>query len=72
MTKTSLIVTGAVITLGIYDLYAVAVGGVGTSISQFMQGAGFQSPFIIFVIGYICGHMFGFMKRKCSNCGSEF
>jgi hypothetical protein len=64
-------VTGCVIALGIYDLYAVASGGVASSISQFMKTSGADAPFVIFTIGYICGHIFGFMRQKCKNCGGE-
>jgi len=62
MTRTALVVTICVITLGIYDLYAVSTGGVASSISRYMQNAGFDAPFIVFTFGFICGHLFGYMK----------
>ena len=71
MTKTSLIVTGTIIALGIYDLAAVAFGGVDSSISRFMQHVGGECPFVIFTVGYICGHLFGMLKQKCKSCGGE-
>ena len=64
MTKTAAIVTSSVIALGIYDLYAVASGGVETSISRFMQEAGLTAPWIVFTVGFICGHIFGYMPPK--------
>lgn len=64
MTRTALVVTGGVIALGIYDLYAVATGGVVSSVSRFMQEAGFDAPVIVFVVGFICGHIFGYMPPK--------
>ena len=64
MTRTAMIVTGCVIALGIYDLYAVASGGVETSISRFMQNAGLNAPWIVFTVGFICGHIFGYMPPK--------
>lgn len=36
MTRTAILVTGAVITLGIYDLVIVATNGVDQSISRFL------------------------------------
>lgn len=69
MSITAKITTGCIIALGIYDLYAVASGGVSSSISQFMKTSGADAPFVIFTIGYICGHIFGFMRQKCKNCG---
>lgn len=68
MKRTSIIVTAVIIALGIYDLAVVATSGEESSISRFMQSAGFSSPFIVFVIGYICGHFWGFMPPVCSVC----
>ena len=62
MTRTALVVTTCVIILGIYDLYAVSTGGVASSISRYMQNAGFDAPAIVFTFGFICGHLFGYMK----------
>jgi len=67
MSKTSVVVTGTVIALGIYDLYAYSIGGVELSISRFMQDAGLNSPFIVFTVGFICGHIFGYMPPRKKN-----
>jgi len=64
MTLTALVVTTAVIALGIYDLWAVTCGGVGSSISRFMQRSALRHPFIAFTLGYICGHIFGYMAPE--------
>jgi hypothetical protein len=62
MTRTAILVTGAVITLGIYDLVIVATNGVDQSISRFLQDTAFGSPLITFVFGFVAGHIFGYMK----------
>lgn len=64
MSLTAKIVTTTVIALGIYDLWAVSTGGVASSISRFMQDSGFDAPLIVFVCGFICGHIFGYMPPK--------
>ena len=66
-TRTAMIVTACVIILGIYDLIAVATGGVVSSISRFLQDAGFRAPALVFSIGFICGHIFGYMPPKSSG-----
>jgi hypothetical protein len=62
MTTTALVTTTLIIILGIYDLAAVALGGESVSVSAFLVNAGAQSPMVIFAIGFICGHLFGYMK----------
>jgi hypothetical protein len=65
MTRTSIIVTALVITLGIYDLYVVGVcKNIDCSVSRFMQNTSIDAPFVSFTVGYICGHIFGYMKPK--------
>jgi hypothetical protein len=67
MTLTAKVVTAAVILIGIYDLYAVSTGGVETSVSRYMQDVGLDAPFIVFTIGFICGHIFGYMPPRRKN-----
>lgn len=68
MTRTAIVVTGCVIALGIYDLWAVNFGGgLPSSISRFMQNSALEAPFISFAIGFICGHIFGYMKPECKH-----
>lgn len=64
MTRTAIIVTGCVVFLGIYDLIAVTTGGVVSSVSRFLQWAGFQAPAIVFAMGFIAGHIFGYMPPR--------
>lgn len=67
MKLTPLVVTTLIIILGIYDLWAVAFGGVESSVSRFMQEAGFSRPTVVFVVGYICGHWWGYMPPKAKE-----
>ena len=63
MTTTALVTTSTIITLGIYDLAAVAFGdGTSITVSDFLVNVGFNKPFVVFAIGFICGHLFGYMK----------
>lgn len=62
MSTAGLLVTILVITAGIVDLGFVCFGGVGSSISSFLVGVGFKAPMVVFMTGYICGHLFGSMK----------
>lgn len=64
MTLTAQIITAVVVGLGIYDLVVVLRTGVPTSISRTMQRAGLKSPLVAFVVGYICGHCFGYMQPE--------
>lgn len=68
MSLTAKVVTVCVIALGIYDLWAVSTGGVTSSISKFMQNSGFDAPFIVFTVGYISGHIWGYLKPECPIC----
>lgn len=65
MTET--VLTVGFIILGIYDFIVVCRTGVGTSISRVMQRAGFRSPTVCLVIGYILGHIFGYMPPEIST-----
>lgn len=63
MKTTALVTTGGIITLGIYDLVAIVVGGdTSLTVSQFLVNIGFKTPMVVFAIGFICGHLFGYMK----------
>lgn len=61
-TKTSIIVAASILFLGLYDIYAILFGGEDASISRFMQNAGLRQPYIVLVVGFIAGHIFGYMK----------
>lgn len=70
MTLTALVVTTAIIILGIYDLVAVSFSpaNVKYSISRYLQGLG-KYPFIVFTFGWIGGHVWGAMTPPpCPSC----
>jgi len=73
MKLTGVIVTGAVIALGIYDL-VVVVGDMGIqySVSRFLQNAGLEAPMVTFAIGFVAGHIFGYMPPKCPEDKDKF
>lgn len=69
MKTTSLVVTILVIVGGIYDAIAVCYGvltdqDVNFSISSYMVQIGFDYPMIVFMVAYVCGHLFGYMRLK--------
>jgi hypothetical protein len=65
MSLTALIVTGAIIFLGIYDLVVVTFNlGIGSSISRFMQRTALRHPAVSFSVGFVCGHIFGYMAPE--------
>ena len=67
-----MIVTGAVIALGAWDLYAVNfLGGVDVSISRFLQNSALKAPVIPFAFGFVAGHIFGYMAPKCPKCDQD-
>jgi hypothetical protein len=68
MTLTAKVVTACIIILGIYDLFAVSFGGEITTISWYMQCSGFDAPFVVFTVGFIAGHIFGYLKPDCPVC----
>lgn len=61
MSKTGLVVTIAIIILGIYDLIVVLFSGESSSVSAFLINAGIKSPLLIFTFGFVAGHLFGRM-----------
>ena len=71
METTALVVTGFILALGIYDLIVVARGGVGTSVSRFLQRSAFKSPLVAFTFGFTCGHLFGYLKPECPPCDDK-
>lgn len=64
MSRTGLVITIAVIALGTYDLVVVLFTGTGSSISDWLIKAGFKAPVIVFAFGFVCGHLFGYMKLE--------
>ncbi len=64
MSRTALVTCVLIITLGIYDLVTVAGGSVDLSVSQFLATTGFKSPFFVFALGYVSGHLTGYMSPE--------
>ncbi len=62
MSTTALVTTTLIIILGIYDLVCVTLGNTSISVSAFLIGAGARAPMIVFTMGYIMGHLTGYMK----------
>jgi len=56
--------TPTCIIIGLYDLWMASYYGVDHTISRYLQVASFDTPTVPFTIGYICGHIFGYMKPK--------
>lgn len=71
MSTTGLVVTIAVIALGIYDLIVVLFTGTGSSISDYLIRAGFKAPVIVFAFGFVCGHLFGYMKLETTDTAKK-
>jgi len=71
MEITALVVTAALIGLGLYDLVVVARTGVGTSVSRFLQRTAFKSPLVAFTFGFVGFHLFGYMKPECPPCDDK-
>ena len=60
-----LVLTIAVITLGIVDLcFVLFNGGTPSSISNWMIQVGFKAPMVVFAFGFVAGHLFGYMKLE--------
>ena len=63
MEPTGVVITVLVIIAGIWELYAF-LSGRARVFSRVFQAAGITSPFIAFVIGFLCGHIFGYMQPE--------
>ncbi len=71
MKTTALFCTALIIILGIYDLIVVSLHGVDASVSRFLQNAAFDSPMFVFMMGFIAGHVFGYMKPTTKRMRDE-
>lgn len=67
MNLAGLITTIAIIVLGITDLVFVLLNGTSSSVSDFLIRVGFKSPIVVFAFGFVCGHLFGYMKLEKSE-----
>ncbi len=57
---TALVVFSLLLAAGLYDLWAVVIGGVDLSISQFVTDTVGNYPFLMFLSGMLVDHFFGF------------
>jgi hypothetical protein len=64
MPLAGLLTTIGIITLGIVDLVFVLLNGTGSTVSTFMVNVGFSAPMVVFAVGFICGHLFGYMRPE--------
>lgn len=62
MSRTRLLMTILVISVAIYDLIVVSLGGVEISVSSWFESFG-SYPAIVFGIGFVCGHWFGYFRK---------
>lgn len=58
-----MIITIVMIVLGIYDFVVVNYLGIDGSISKLFQNTAFDAPLTSYVIGFVCGHIFGYMPH---------
>jgi hypothetical protein len=58
MSKTTVILILAVISLGLYDIYAAWRFGITGTISYVIYHDSKSYPIIAFAMGVICGHLF--------------
>lgn len=59
MEPTAIVITTVIIVTGIWELYAFFTGRARV-FSRVLQSAGIHSPWVAFVIGFLCGHIFGY------------
>lgn len=74
MKRTGLITTILVISLMIWDLLAVLIGGTGSSVSNFLINVGVSSPIVCFGFGWIMCHLLGgqmFEKKDNSSTSNK-
>lgn len=71
MSIAGLLVTIGVITLGIVDLCFVLFKGTPSTVSDFLIRCGFKAPMVVFAFGFVCGHIFGYMKLETVNEKSD-
>lgn len=61
MKTTPLVTFIMLLTLSLYDLAAVLIGGTQSSVSQWLADTTHASPLQAFVCGALCCHFFGWM-----------
>lgn len=71
MTKVATTTTVALIAAVLYDAITVFNYGESYALSRFMKNAGFDSPFVTLVCGYLAGHFLGYMKPNNFRCNGK-
>jgi len=61
VSKTGIVVFGTLLAVTLYDLAVIVVGGVPSSVSQFVTDTTAASPLQSFCCGALCAHFFGWM-----------
>lgn len=64
MYTTAVVCVVAMVSLAIFDLVMSQIYGVNGTISRVLQRTAFGHPAFSFAIGFICGHIFGYMKPE--------
>jgi hypothetical protein len=57
-TVTRVLIIVAIIALAIYDIVALAYGGVEATISFILLDWSYKCPALPFAAGFLCGHLF--------------
>ncbi len=58
MDLTSALIIGTIVVWILYDVYAYAKGGYDNTESAHIKVAVIAHPFLLFVAGFVCGHLF--------------
>lgn len=68
ISRTGIITTGVMITLGLYDLVVVSVNGAQASVSRFVTDKAGDSPVFVLMIGWLlCHFLGGTMPRRAKG-----
>jgi len=60
---TGIVITGAILTLGLYDVYAYMEGGTEGTISHVLMSWSYNHPAFTFAFGFLCGHLFWRIRK---------
>jgi hypothetical protein len=67
MNTMELLITIVVITIGAVDFVIVLLNrGADNTLSALLRKTPLRHPLISFTFGYICGHVFGYMKEPAN------
>ena len=66
MNKTLIFIVSAIVVILGFDLYLYYTGGTENTISWFTYDLSYDKPFVTFLVGFVCGHLFWQMKKPPS------